>query len=246
VRALLTTSQVTFVPHNYDDLIVGLADCPQVGGLLELANAGWRLTLKACAQIVVGARRVGRTLLANQWGSSPTRRRQAYIAQGKPVWRLPSINCPEAARLVRDQGFDLIVNARTREIYRPEVLSAPRLGCLNIHHGLLPEQRGLMCDLWALHEQKPAGFSVHMMAPEVDAGPIVVRVEVSDGTDRNFLRYLERATGRELIELQLVLKQIEAQNEIGGQPNQPGPNLRHRRNPTLTDLHAMKNGGLLL
>lgn len=246
MRALLATSQVTFVPHNYDDLIVGLADCPQVGGLLELANAGWRLTQKACAQVLVGARRVGGTLLANQWGNSATRRRKAYMANGKPVWRLPSINCPEAARLIRDQNFDLIVNARTREIYRTEVLNAPRLGCLNIHHGLLPDQRGVMCDLWALHEQKPAGFSVHVMAPKVDAGPIVARVEVSDGTDRDFLRYLERSTGRELIELQLLLKQIEAQNEIGGQPNLPGPNLCHRRNPTLTDLRAMKKGGLVL
>ena len=103
-----------------------------------------------------------------------------------------------------------------------------------------------MCDLWSLHERVPAGFSVHQMTPKVDAGPILARVEVSDGTDRDYLQYLGRATGRELTELRVLLKQIEGQDAIVGQPHQPVATPRLRRNPTRAQLRAMKQGGLLL
>jgi methionyl-tRNA formyltransferase len=246
MRALLVTSQVTFVPRNYDDLIVGLADCPQVAGLLVLANDGWHLMAKAVALIALGARRVGGMLVANQWGRSHVRRRCAYAAHGKPVWSLPTINHPTAARLIAEQRIDLVVNARTRQIYRPDILTLPRLGCLNIHHGLLPDQRGTMCDLWALHERVPAGFSVHQMTARVDAGPILARVEASAGADRDYLRYLAETTRRELAELRALLAQIERQDAVAGQPNVPGPGLVYRRNPTRVQLRAMKKGGLLL
>jgi hypothetical protein len=246
MKALLVTSWVTFVPRNYDAFVCGLAACPEVGGLLVLDNRGLGLVGQALALVALGAPRVGRTLLGNLVGRSPARRRAAFAKHGKPVWVLPTINCPEAVALVRDHGFDLVVNARTRYIYKKAILEAPPLGCINVHHGLLPDQRGTVCDLWALHDRVPAGFSVHRMAPRVDAGEVIARVEVSDGSERDYPAYLGRSARREREEVEALLRRLGAEGRIDSRPNVPGPNLVYRKNPTRRELRAMRRGGLRL
>ncbi|GIW72294.1 MAG: hypothetical protein KatS3mg102_1836 [Planctomycetota bacterium] len=246
MRALLVTSRVTFVPGNYDDLVVGLARCPQIAGLLVLDNAAPALVLTACKAMAAGAVRLGWTLLANLLGRSEGRRRAAYARAGKPVWRLPTINSPEAHALLRRAGIDLVVNARTRFIYEPQVLAIPALGCINIHHGLLPEQRGTMCDLWALAEGRPAGFTIHRMIEQVDAGELLLRVEVSPGTDRDYLAYLRRCARRERAELERLLARIEAAGRLDGEPNVAPPGVRYRRNPDFAAVRRMRNRGMLL
>jgi hypothetical protein len=246
MKALLVTSWVTFIPRNYNDLVCGMAACPEVGGLLVLDNRAAVLFFNGLSLVALGAPRLGLTLLANLAGRSLSRRRASYAKHGKPVWVLATINCPEAVALVRDHGFDLVVNVRTRYIYKQAILEAPALGCINVHHGLLPDQRGTMCDLWALYDQVPAGFSVHRMAARVDAGEIITRVQVSDGSDRNYGRYLARSAQRECTELADLLRRIGSQGRIDSQPNVAGPNLVYRKNPTWREIRAMRRRGLRL
>jgi methionyl-tRNA formyltransferase len=246
VRTLLVTSRVTFVPRNYDDLVVGMAGCPQVAGLLELQNASPALGLKALGVAAIGAPRFGMALLRNLLGTSSTRREVAYDQEGKPTWRLATINDPAAHDLIRRYGFDLVINARTRFIYRDAVLGLPPLGCLNVHHGLLPRQRGTMCDLWALSEGAPAGFTVHAMTRRVDDGGIVCREVVSDGRDRDYLAYLARAARRERRVLTELLAEIEREGRVPLMSNEAPPGLRHRRNPGVREVFAMRRGGMLL
>jgi hypothetical protein len=246
MRALLVTSRVTFVPRNYDDFVVGLASCPQVAGLLVLDNADWRLGLRAIAMLFGPARRVGFTLLGSLVGPSRRRRARAWARAGKPVYRAASINAPGVAELVRREGFDLVLNARTRHIYRKRVLRAPRLGCINVHHGLLPEQRGTMCDLWALGERRPAGFSIHAMAPAIDAGAILARVQVSDGSDCDYLAYLARSARREVEALHEVLARIEERDAVGGRPNRAAAADPPRRDPGRRDLRTLRRKGVRL
>ena len=124
-----------------------------------LDNASPKLALQALGLMALGARETGWNLLANQLGRSYKRRQSAYAAHGKPVFSLPTVNCEAALALVREQRIDLIVNARTRFIYKQPILAAPPLGCLNVHHGLLPEQRGTMCDLWVARGSPRGGVS---------------------------------------------------------------------------------------
>jgi methionyl-tRNA formyltransferase len=246
MKALLVTSWVTFIPRNYDDFVCGLATCPEVGGLLVLDNRGLALVGKGFALVALGAPRIGWTLLGNLVGRSPVRRRAAFAKHSKPVWVLRTINCSEAVALIRDHGFDLVVNARTRYIYKKPILEAPPLGCINVHHGLLPDQRGTMCDLWALYDNVPAGFSVHRMAPRVDAGEVIARVEVSDGSDRDYRAYLARSAQRERQEVEALLRRIGARGDIDSRPNVPGPDLVYRKNPTWREMRAMRRRGLRL
>ena len=244
MKALLVTSGVTFVPRNYDDLVVGMASCPQIGGLLVLDNADRGLVRTALGLMIAGAPRVGRILLANLLGPSRRRRELAYARAGKPVFRATSINSRVVAELVRAHGFDLIVNARTRHIYRKRILRAPRLGCINVHHGLLPDQRGTMCDLWSLSERRPAGFSIHVMSRAIDAGPILARVPVSNGSDRDYPAYLVRSARAEVAALRDVLARIEASDGVKGRPNVGSGALVLRRNPTRRQIRVLRRRGM--
>jgi folate-dependent phosphoribosylglycinamide formyltransferase PurN len=237
---------VTFVPDNYDDFVLAMAVVPQIAGLLVLDNTGWGLRAKALGAALQGAPRLGATLLRNcAWRASERRRQAAYAAAGKGVWVRSSINDPGALRLLREQRFDLVVNARTRFIYGAEALAAPRLGCINVHHGLLPDQRGVMCDLWALAEGEAAGFSVHRMTARVDDGALLRAVPVSRG-ERDFQTHLRTSAHREAQVLAEVLAELEGRGEITGTPNVKTARTRYRRNPTWGEVRRMRAGGLRL
>src|SRR6476619_6211503 len=94
----------------------------------------------------LSAPRMGATLVKNYLGSSRSLRKKSYESKNKFYHVLPNVNGSEALELIKKHDIDLIVNARTRAIFKKDILNATRLGCINIHHGLLPEQRGLMCD----------------------------------------------------------------------------------------------------
>ncbi|MBI5189390.1 MAG: hypothetical protein HZA22_01760 [Nitrospirae bacterium] len=49
----------------------------------------------------------------------------------------------------------------------------------NIHPGCLPWGRGYYPVFWALWEDTPAGATLHEVAGELDAGPVVAQVEVA-------------------------------------------------------------------
>jgi methionyl-tRNA formyltransferase len=244
VRAVLVTSRVTFVPDNYDGLVVAMAASPHVAGLLVLDNAGWRLRLTALGAVAKGAPRLGARLWLNSfWRASERRRRTAYEDRGKGFWVAPSINDPAALRLLRDGAFDLLVNARTRFIYKQEALALARLGCINVHHGLLPDQRGVMCDLWALSQGEPAGFSIHRMTRKIDDGDILRVVTVSRG-ERDFGRHLAAAAAREAETLSALLDEIARIDRVDGTPNRGGEHTVYRRNPTWRELRRMRARGL--
>lgn len=247
MKALLVTSRVTFTPNNYDDLVVGLAQCPEIGGLLILDNKSRDLTVKGVALVALGAFGMGANLLINQFGQSHKRRVAAYKAARKPLWILKTVNCPEALALIDEHKFDLVVNARTRCIYKTAFLSAPRLGCINIHHGLLPLQRGTSCDMWNLSEKRATGFSIHRMSEKVDAGSILKAVEVSDGTERSYSAYLKAAVKRECEEIRGLLAALNSNESIlGGQPNIGPADLKHRRTPSWREIRAIRKSGLAL
>lgn len=245
VKALLVTSRVTFVPGNYDTLVIGLANCPDIGGLIILDNSSRDITVKGLALTALGARGMGLNLLLNQFGPSHKRRLSAFAAAAKPVWTLQTVNCPEALAIVADHKFDLIINARTRCIYKRPILQAPRLGCINIHHGLLPHQRGTSCDMWNLSEKKATGFSIHRMSEKVDDGSILKAVEVDDGSERDYGRYLKTAVSRELAEIQALLSELRRDETlIKGQANIGTPGLVHRKTPTWQEILSICKSGL--
>lgn len=246
MKTLVVTSETTFVPNNYDQLIVGLAQHAHVAGLLVLKNWDAKLMLKALGLMGLGAVNVGKQLLKNRYGKSRKNRERAYYEQGKPVWYLDTINCDAAKKIVQFNEIELILNARTRFIYKADILGEPKLGCINIHHGILPGQRGTMCDLWALYQGNKAGFTIHAMNSRIDDGEILTAQIVDSGSERNFLTYLDRAARDELRVASDVLNDIHQKRALQGEPNVDPMKSPHSRNPTRHQIQDMKRKGMIL
>ncbi|MEZ5596000.1 MAG: hypothetical protein R3E84_06340 [Pseudomonadales bacterium] len=85
----------------------------------------------------------------------------------------PSINAPEVVNVLRRCPGDLGVFAgRGGEIVDKRTLeAAPRL--LHMHPGPLPDMRGSTTLYYAILQQQPVTVTGIVLAPEIDAGPIV-------------------------------------------------------------------------
>lgn len=92
----------------------------------------------------------------------------------------------ETIGLVRRLQLDLLVNAGTPRILGEGILTAPRLGVLNVHPGLLPWFRGCTCVEWAVHLDEPIGNTVHLMTAGIDEGPIVLRRAYAFSSDDDY------------------------------------------------------------
>jgi methionyl-tRNA formyltransferase len=85
---------------------------------------------------------------------------------------------------LRHLRLDLGVVVAYGHILRPEVLSIPRLGMINVHASLLPRWRGAAPIAWSLlHGDTETGVSVMQMEAGLDSGPVLLRMHtaIADG-----------------------------------------------------------------
>lgn len=239
MKAFLVSSVVTFVPNNYTELVGGLAENPSIQGLILIDNREISIALKGLALLLSGAApRMGLQLLKNYFSPQVGFKKNLYTARGKKFYLVTDINSEETAKLLRDEKVDLLLNARTRSFFRQTTRTAPRWGCINIHHGLLPEQRGLMCDFWAHLYQTRCGFSIHQMTTKLDDGPILKVVEVP--TDRtNYMESIALAARLEVSAASEVLEKIAAAQAIVGTSNIQNSETVYRNNPKLLDFYKL-------
>lgn len=111
-------------------------------------------------------------------GVSQSPVKEAALALGLPVLQ------PEKARgeefLAQLAGLrpDVSVVVAYGQILRPEVLSVPHLGSLNIHASLLPDLRGAAPIQWAIARGlQVTGVTIMQMEAGLDSGPMLMRVE---------------------------------------------------------------------
>jgi methionyl-tRNA formyltransferase len=244
LRSVLVTSEVTFVGENYHQLILSLAKNPQIVGLIIIKNRAPVLSgLGLLAAVSGAAPRFGFQLLKNNLFPRTEEKVKAYRGEGKDVFFTSDINTPETLSYLRSLKPDLIVNARSRCFYREEVLALPRLGCINIHHGLLPFQRGVMCDFWAHMYGKPFGFTVHQMTKRIDDGPIL-RVVTVNLPPKSYTQSIFEGSKREALVLAEVLQDIDHKQALIGIPNLKTPETKYWKNPKLRDFYRLRLKGI--
>jgi methionyl-tRNA formyltransferase len=107
-----------------------------------------------------------------------------------------AIRCPVSLRREEEQaafaalGVDAAVVAAYGLILPRPILTAPRLGCLNVHASLLPRWRGAAPIQRALLAgDRVTGITIMQMEEGLDTGPTLLQEQVSIGSD---------ATGAEL------------------------------------------------
>jgi len=74
--------------------------------------------------------------------------------------------------MIQREGFDLgiILGAR---ILSKEIIDSFPMGIINIHPGILPENRGLDNVKWAIRKNLPMGVTAHLIDEKIDAGQII-------------------------------------------------------------------------
>jgi len=87
---------------------------------------------------------------------------------------------------------DLIITAEYDKILDPNILSIPRIGCINLHYSPLPRHRGFFPVMWSLMEDKRAGVTMHWLNEEINGGDIIASQTAPIGQDdTSFSIYLK-------------------------------------------------------
>ncbi|MCP4913267.1 MAG: hypothetical protein GY909_09110 [Oligoflexia bacterium] len=251
MNIVLVTSQITYVPKNYLGVLENLfahlnKDLVKVKAFITLKNLDQSVLKSTLGLYALGASKTANSLVKNIV-ELPKRSREKFCEERKiRTLSFSTMNDPEVVSLIKDLNIDLIINMRTRCIYKKDILEAPRLGCVNIHHGILPKYRGTLCDLYALSENRPAGFTIHMMNKKIDAGKIIKAVEVDSGTEKNYAQYLSKAADIEGIELAKILNQWAQSKKIPSEIKNECDSPVFTKNPKRNQIKQFKKQGLIL
>jgi methionyl-tRNA formyltransferase len=93
---------------------------------------------------------------------------------GYQTWPSKLVKDPLFADEVRAAEVDIILNIHSLFVINKEVVSAPRIGCFNMHPGPLPRYAGLNAPSWAIYRGETShGVTIHKMEPGIDTGPVV-------------------------------------------------------------------------
>jgi methionyl-tRNA formyltransferase len=91
-----------------------------------------------------------------------------------PFYKAKNVNNNEFILKLKDLNLDLIVSFSAPTIFKSELLSLPKKGCINLHCSLLPKYSGILPSFWTLYnDEKETGATVHYMDNEIDNGDIL-------------------------------------------------------------------------
>jgi methionyl-tRNA formyltransferase len=252
LKVILVTSQVLYVKDNYFSLLQKLADKArqeegiEIVGLILVKTFSLDLIMKIIFLFFTGAGNIASALLLNVLKalfSDP--RVNLFKSLNIPVINVDNINSKASIEAIKKLEPDLILNLRTRNIYKKKILSIPRIGCINVHHGILPDNRGTMCDLWAWYEDRPVGFSIHWMNRKIDDGRIILTKEVNIFGAVNYTDIPMISSKSETDALMECLQEIRDKGSAAGRENK-SDNIRVTKNPNFQEIQKMRKKGLRL
>jgi methionyl-tRNA formyltransferase len=141
----------------------------------------------------------------------PTPVAEAAARLGLPVRAPASMKTPEEIAAFAALNLDAAVVVAYGQILKAGILSAPRLGCFNVHASLLPRWRGAAPIQRAIMAGDPVtGVQVMRMSEGLDEGPILSTAEVFiDGDDTSGTLH-DRLMAAAAILLPAALADIEA------------------------------------
>jgi peptidoglycan/xylan/chitin deacetylase (PgdA/CDA1 family) len=161
------------------------------------------------------------------------RRKYGFSVRG-----VGNLNGPEAIRALRECRGDLGIVLGTR-ILKPTTFSIPRLGCINLHKGKVPEYRGLPPGFWELYDgATTAGVTVHFVDSKLDTGDIVATEEfaISPRETPDTLAQKLHQQGASILARAVAAIQTGAAQPIP----QSHTTIKPRTKPTLSDVAALR------
>lgn len=93
-----------------------------------------------------------------------------------PLLRIEKINGFEVETKIREIAPDIGIVAHFEKLIKPNLLSVPKYGFLNLHPSLLPNYRGMAPQHWPIiNGEKFVGITVHKIDEGIDTGDIVLQ-----------------------------------------------------------------------
>jgi methionyl-tRNA formyltransferase len=93
----------------------------------------------------------------------------------------------------------------------PAFLTAPKLGCINVHFSLLPRYRGAAPANWAIvNGEKQTGVTTMFIEQELDSGPILLQRETTVGETETAPQLMERLSDIGADLLSETLRKLDA------------------------------------
>jgi folate-dependent phosphoribosylglycinamide formyltransferase PurN len=128
------------------------------------------------------------------------------------------INGREAEAKLNEISPDLIIHISSN-ILKSTIFTIPKIGTLNLHHGVLPYIRGLDSIYWGIFygKYKWVGATVHFINDGIDTGEIIVKKQCELENKKNLheLIVLNEKNGTELlIESINLLNNVKLYNTI--------------------------------
>jgi methionyl-tRNA formyltransferase len=136
---------------------------------------------------------------------------------------------PEQVHAIGALGADIAISVYFGYILRGAFIGLFRDGCVNLHPGYLPFNRGSHPNVWSIIDRTPAGVTLHYMDEGVDTGPIIAQREIPMSeidTGESLYHKLEEESVRLLID---TWPQIRAGRKIEApKPDLTGSSHRAR------------------
>jgi len=130
----------------------------------------------------MGFRYVRNKILANCLGMTKYKKfydlKQVLKFYNIPVIRCSNINNGDFISSLRNMEIDLIISVAAPQIFKEQILSLPKLGCINIHNAKLPSYRGMLPNFWNMYnDEKYSAITIHTMDNKIDQGKIILQKE---------------------------------------------------------------------
>jgi len=150
---------------------------------------------------------------------------------GIPVFQPEKLRDGRALEILQERNPELVVVAAYGRILPDEILNFPKLGCINVHSSLLPKYRGAAPIHWAmLRGEEETGVTIMHMAPELDAGDIIMqektRIDPDETVETLYSRLAEMGG-------ELLLKAVAAL-KAGTAPRSPQDSAQASYAPMLS------------
>ncbi len=216
MKIILVASEITYCPDNYDSVLEAVlkGSKKHIAGIVIIKINFLDVLKKIPYLYFAGCKNMVKVLAQNTKEARLKTKEKLFKKYNIPILYAKSINDLNSILWIKQDNADLVINMRARCMYGDAILKAPRLGCVNLHHGLLPEQRGLFCDLHALADNKETGFTIHKMTKQTDCGPILYRRKVEK--DNNYINYLRRSAPVEAKSLADFINKTAQNNSLSG------------------------------
>ena len=93
--------------------------------------------------------------------------------------REQNINSNTVVEKVIEISPDILITAHFEKLIKKELLSIPKLGCLNLHPSILPKYRGMSPQHWPIiNGDDKTGITIHFIDEGIDTGNIVLQREI--------------------------------------------------------------------